>query len=71
MKLWRMWAYALGQKEGRSNKEADRIAFIRTAIMLQLLVTNGFIIAGNIRHWNDNVPDRSTPYCLAATQINR
>lgn len=53
--LWRLWAYALGQKEGRSNEEADIIAIIRTFIMLQLVITNGFIIANAIRHWN-NVP---------------
>jgi len=53
---WRVWAYALGQKEGKSDKEADVIAIIRTLIMIQLLVTNCFIIAGNIRHWNDHDP---------------
>lgn len=53
--VWRLWAYALGQKEGRSNKEADVIAAIRTLIMIQLVTTNGFIIANAIRHWN-NVP---------------
>lgn len=53
--MWRLWAYALGQKEGRSNKEADVIAAIRTLIMIQLVTTNGFIIANAIRHWN-NVP---------------
>ena len=51
--VWRLWAYALGQKEGRSNKEADVIAIIRTLIMVQLVTTNGFIIANAIRHWND------------------
>jgi len=53
--VWRLWAYALGQKEGRSNEEADIIAIIRTLIMIQLAITNGFIIANAIRHWN-NVP---------------
>jgi len=53
---WRIWAYALGQKEGKSDKEADVIALIRTLIMAQLLITNCFIIAGNIRHWNDHDP---------------
>ena len=46
--IWRYWALALGQKDGRSNKEADKIALIRTFIMVQLVITNGFIIAGNI-----------------------
>lgn len=51
--MWRIWCYALGKKEGRDKKDSDKIAFIRTIIMIQLIVTNSFIIAGNIRHWND------------------
>jgi hypothetical protein len=48
--LWRYWSYAIGQKEGRSNEEADKIAIIRTLIMIQLIVTNFFIIAGNVKN---------------------
>jgi hypothetical protein len=50
-KSWRLWAKALGAKEGNSDHEADRIAFIRTAIILCYVITNLFIIAGVIRHW--------------------
>lgn len=50
---WNLWAKSLGQKEGKSNKEADAIAAIRTLILLTYLVTNCFITAGVIRHWND------------------
>ena len=53
-KLWRVWAKALGEKSGKSDKEADTIARIRTFIFVQLVITNCFIIAGNIRHWNDH-----------------
>ena len=60
-KWWRIWAKALGEKSGKSDKEADFIATIRTLIFIQLVITNCFIIAGNIRHWNDNVPVESTP----------
>lgn len=60
--MWRLWAKALGQKEGRDKKEADKIAVIRTLIMLQLVITNGFIIANAVRHWN-NVPDESVSQC--------
>ena len=55
-KGWRIWAKALGDKSGKSDREADFIAIIRTLIFLQLIITNCFIVAGNIRHWNDNVP---------------
>jgi hypothetical protein len=49
--MWRLWAKALGEKTGKSDKEADRIAVIRTLIVLAYLITNAFIIAGVIRHW--------------------
>ena len=53
--MWRLWAKALGQKDGRDVKEADKIAIIRTLIMIQLVVTNGFIIAGNVKNlWFSN-----------------
>ena len=51
LKIWRMWAKALGEKSGSTDKEADRIALIRTLIVLSYIVTNCFIIAGVIRHW--------------------
>ena len=54
--LWRLWCKALGTKEGVSNSEADVIAIIRTLILLGYMVTNCFIVAGVIRHWNSNVP---------------
>ena len=48
--MWRIWCYALGKKEGRDKKDADRIAIIRTLIMIQLIITNFFIIAGNVKN---------------------
>ena len=51
MKFWRIWAKALGEKSGATNEEADRIALIRTLIVLCYIVTNMFIVAGVIRHW--------------------
>ena len=60
-KIWRLWAKALGDKSGKNDREADFVAVIRTLIFIQLVVTNCFIIAGNIRHWNDNVPTEGLP----------
>jgi hypothetical protein len=57
--MWRLWCYALGRKEGRKKREADIIAAIRTVILLTYLVTNCFIVAGVIRHW-DNRPSVPT-----------
>ena len=51
-KVWRLWAKALGEKAGDTDRESDRIACIRTAIVLSYIVTNCFIVAGVIRHWN-------------------
>ena len=49
--LWRLWAKALGEKSGEDNKEADKVACIRTLIVLSYIITNIFIVAGVIRHW--------------------
>ena len=49
--MWRLWAKALGDKYGKDNKEADKIAMIRTIIVLSYLITNFFIVAGVLRHW--------------------
>jgi hypothetical protein len=49
--MWRLWAKALGEKTGKSDEEADKIAVIRTLIVVGYLVTNAFIVAGVIRHW--------------------
>ena len=58
--MWRIWAKALGEKYGRTDREADIIAGIRTLIFISYLVTNLFIISGVIRHWND-VPTERLP----------
>ena len=52
--MWKIWCKALGQKEGKNNREADAVAVIRTCILIGYMVTNCFIIAGVVRHWNSN-----------------
>lgn len=49
--MWRLWAKALGEKVGKDDKEADKVAIIRTLIVLCYILTNIFIVAGVIRHW--------------------
>ena len=51
--MWRLWAKALGEKASKCNRESDKIAIIRSVIFATYLITNAFIIAGVIRHWND------------------
>ena len=54
--FWRLWAKAIGEKATKNDRESDHIAGIRTVIFLTYLLTNLFIIAGVIRHWNDSQP---------------
>lgn len=49
-KYWRLWALALGEKAG-DDSTADRVAIIRTIIVLSYITTNCVIIAGVWRHW--------------------
>jgi len=51
--IWRWWAKALGEKASKDDKESDNVAYIRTFIFFTYLITNCFIVAGVIRHWND------------------
>jgi hypothetical protein len=51
--LWRLWAKALGEKAHKKDHVADKVAVLRTIIFTTYLVTNCFIVAGVIRHWND------------------
>ena len=50
--MWKIWCKALGQKEGKNNREADAVAVIRTLILMGYMITNSFIMAGVVRHWN-------------------
>lgn len=51
--LWRWWAKAIGEKASKCDKESDKIALIRTFIFATYLITNVFIVAGVVRHWDD------------------
>ena len=52
-KLWRIWKYALGSFEDTKTARYDNaVCITRSVILLTYLVTNCFITAGVIRHWN-------------------
>ena len=53
MSAWRIWAKALGDKQGRSDREADIVALVRTMIVACYIVTNAVIVAGVAWHWYD------------------
>jgi hypothetical protein len=45
-----LWAKALGEKQG-NNKEADKIAAMRTVIIIQAIITNVLIAINIIINW--------------------
>jgi len=47
--LFRLFALALGEKSGKSDNEADKVAIIRILIFLSVFITNGFIIFNALR----------------------
>ena len=49
--IWRLWARALGEKIGEDNKRADRVARIRTFIILQAVITNILISINILINW--------------------
>jgi hypothetical protein len=51
--LFRLIAKALGEKASKCDKEADKVAIIRFLMFLSIFITNGFIVANALRHWND------------------
>jgi hypothetical protein len=51
--IWRIWAKSLGEKASSDDAEADKIAIVRTMIILIYLITNLTIIAGIIQHWSN------------------
>jgi hypothetical protein len=52
--MWRFWCKALGEKASEHNHEADLVALFRTLILASYFITNVFIVAGVVRHWNDS-----------------
>lgn len=43
-RIWRVWAKALGEKASSDNKEADRIAIIRTLFVVLTIICELHII---------------------------
>ena len=52
-KFFRVWKYSLGSFSDEKTQRYDNcVVLVRTTIFLSYLITNCFIIAGVIRHWN-------------------
>ena len=51
MRIWRLWCKAVGEKVSKDNKESDAVAFIRTLIVLQAVITNLLISMNILKIW--------------------
>ena len=51
--IFRIIAKSLGEKSGKNDQEADRVAIVRFIMFLSILITNSFIVSNALRHWND------------------
>ena len=57
--ILRVWKYSLGSfSDSKTERYDNWIASIRTVIFVSYMVTNSFIVAGVVRHWDD-VPNVS------------
>ena len=48
-----VWKYSLGSfSDSKTEKYDNWIALVRTVIFVSYMVTNSFIVAGVVRHWD-------------------
>jgi hypothetical protein len=47
--LWRLISKSLGEKSGKDDKEADKIALIRLLMFISIFITNVFIVFNAVR----------------------
>ena len=53
-----VWKYSLGSfSDSKTEKYDNWIALVRTVIFVSYMVTNCFIVAGVIRHWDASRPE--------------
>jgi hypothetical protein len=64
--LWRLIAKSLGEKTGKTDKEADQIAMVRLIAFLSIFITNSFIVYNALR--THHFPNYEIQRCLPQTQ---
>ena len=64
--LWRLVSKSLGEKSGKTDKEADQVALIRLIMFLSIFITNSFIIYGVAK--THHFPNYEIQRCLPQTQ---
>jgi|CryBogDrversion2_11_1035321.scaffolds.fasta_scaffold02579_4 hypothetical protein len=53
---WSRWCKALGERVSDCDKESDKVAWVRTFLIVQAIITNIFIVANCLHHWFDPPP---------------
>jgi hypothetical protein len=64
--LWRLIAKSLGEKTGKTDKEADQVAVVRLIMFLSIFITNAFIVYNALR--THHFPNYEIQRCLSQTQ---
>lgn len=67
--LWRIIAKSLGEKAGKTDKEADQVAIVRLIMFLSILITNGFIVYNALR--THHFPNYEIQRRISETQEER
>jgi len=49
--FWYLWVKALGEKAHEDRATSDKVALIRTGIVLVYIITNFFIVANILKGW--------------------
>jgi hypothetical protein len=47
--LWKIIAKSLGEKSGKTDREADQVAVVRLIMFLSIFITNAFIVYNALR----------------------
>jgi Na+/serine symporter len=64
--LWRLVAKSLGEKSGKTDKEADQVAVVRLIMFFSIFITNAFIVYNALR--THHFPNYEIQRCLSQTQ---
>jgi hypothetical protein len=64
--IWRLVAKSLGEKSGKTDREADQVAVIRLIMFLSIFITNAFIVYNALR--THHFPNYEIQRCLPQTQ---
>jgi hypothetical protein len=64
-RLWEIWKYALGSfSDDKTEPHDDFITIVRSLIFVSILTTNIVIVAGVVRHWDDNTRNPNNCHLL-------